>query len=72
MTLDGTAYTLATMWNLYRADWYVSLTDQSGNLIINQPLVGSPDDYDILIAPGTFTTSTIVYRDSSQRFEIGP
>jgi hypothetical protein len=72
VTLDGTAYSLTAMWNLYRGGWYINLVDQSGNLILNQPLIASPDTYDIPLAPGTFTASTIVYRDSSRQFEIVP
>lgn len=72
VTLDGIAYTLVAKWNLYRPGWYVSLTDSNGNLLINQPLIGSPPDSDILLAPGRFTTSTLLYRTSSGNFEIGP
>ena len=70
VTLDGAPYSLATMWNLYSGRWYVSLTDQSGNLIINQPLIGSPPNYDIYLAPGIFTTSTLLYRTGTNNFEV--
>jgi hypothetical protein len=72
VTLDGKSYSLVAMWNLYRGDWYVSLTDQSGNLVVNQPLIGSPPGTDILLAPGIFTTSTLVYRVSTGNFEQTP
>jgi hypothetical protein len=72
VTLDGNSYSLVTMWNLYRGDWYYSLTDQNGNLVVNQPLIGSPPGADILLTPGLFTTSTLVFRVSTQQFEIGP
>jgi hypothetical protein len=72
VTLDGTSYSLVTMWNFYRGDWYVSLTDQSGNVVINQPLIGSPSDSDIYLFPGIFMTSTVVYRISTTMFEINP
>jgi hypothetical protein len=72
VTLDGNAYTLATMWNLYRGGWYVSLIDQSGNLVLNQPLVGSPPNANIYLAPGLFQTSTLLYRVNTNSFEIGP
>jgi hypothetical protein len=72
VTLDGTSYSLVTMWNFYRGDWYVSLTDQNGNIIINQPLIGSPPDSNIYLFPGLFTTSTVVYRVSTGQFEITP
>jgi len=72
VTLDGNSYSLVTMWNLYRKWWYVKLTDQSGNLIVNQPLIGSPPDADILLAPGIFVTSTLLFRVSTQQFEQNP
>ena len=70
--LDGTSYTLAVMWNIYRQGWYMSLTDQSGNILINQPLIESPPDSNIYLAPGMFTASTLVFRESTQQFEVGP
>lgn len=72
VTLDGSAYTFSAAWSIYRGDWYFSLTDVSGNLIINQPLIGSPPDATIYLAPGLFTTSTLAYRPSTGNLEIGP
>lgn len=79
VTLDGTAYSLVTTWNFYRGGdngegdgWYYSLTDQSGTLIVNAPLIGSPPDADILLAPGLFVTSTLLYRADTGLFEVGP
>jgi hypothetical protein len=72
VTLDGTSYAFVAMWNFYRGGWYFSLTDQSGNRVINQPLIGSPPNADIQLAPGLFTTSTLVYRVSTGNLEVGP
>jgi hypothetical protein len=72
VTLDGQSYSLSTAWNLYRGDWYFSLTDQSGNLLVNQPLIASPPDSDIYLAPGLFSASTLVYRANTGVFEVGP
>jgi len=72
VTLDGVSYSMITMWNLYRGDWYVSLMDQSGNVVINQPLIGSPPDSNTYLFPGLFTTSTVLYRVATGMFEIGP
>lgn len=72
LTLDGNPYTLVAMWNLYRGDWYVSITDQSGNLVCNSPLIGSPPNANIYLFPGLFTTSTLLYRPSTNNFELGP
>ena len=72
VTLDGRSYSLVVMWNFYRGDWYISLTDQSGNVVINQPLIGSPPNADIPLAPSIFTQSTLVYRPSTGNFEQNP
>jgi hypothetical protein len=72
VTLDGAGYTLTCTWSLYRNDWYMQITDQNGNLVINQPLIGSPSNADIYLAPGMFTSSTLVYRVSTQNFEVTP
>jgi hypothetical protein len=68
--LDGASYTLAAAWNFYGQRWYISLTDQSGNLILNQPLVGSSPNANIYLAPGMFTSSTLLYRVGTNNFEI--
>lgn len=72
VTLDGASYSLVAMWNVYAGRWYFSLTDQNGNLIINQPLIGSPPNANIYLAPGVFTSSTILFRVATQNFEIVP
>jgi hypothetical protein len=72
VTLDGQPYTLVTMWNAYRYDWYLSLTNQSGQLVINQPLIASPPGANIYLAPQLFTTSTLLFRESTNSFEVGP
>jgi hypothetical protein len=72
VTLDGVSYSLYTMSNFYANRWYVVLADQSGNIVMNMPLIGSPPDFDILLFPGLFQTSTVVYRVGTGQFEIGP
>jgi len=72
VTLDSTSYSLVTMWNFYASRWYVSLTDQGGNIVANQPLIGSPPAVNIILFPGLFTTSTLVYRVSTGNFEQTP
>lgn len=72
VTLDGTAYNLTCIWNLFRAGWYFVITDQSGTVIYTGPLVGSPTTSDIFLAPGIFSVSTILYRSDTGNFEITP
>ena len=70
VTLDGVSYLMVVVWSVYRQDWMVSLADQSGNIVINQPLIGSPPNADIPLFPGLLKTSTILFRVSTQQFEI--
>jgi hypothetical protein len=71
-TLDGTQYNAAATWNVYGQRWYLTLTDQAGNLAWNGALVGSPLDADIMLAPGLFTISTLLYREATAQFEVSP
>jgi hypothetical protein len=70
VTIDGASYTLATAWNFYGQRWYFSLSDQFGNLTINSPLIGSPPNANIYLAPGIFTKTTLLFRVSTNNFEI--
>jgi hypothetical protein len=70
VTLDGTAYTMIVMWNFYRGDWYFLLTDEAGNIVVNQPLIGSPPNANMYLAPGLFAFSKILYRATTGNFEI--
>lgn len=70
--LDGAQYGGAVTWNVYGQRWYLTLTDQSGNVTWAGPLIGSPLGYDIILAPGIFTTSTLIYREDTGNFEQTP
>lgn len=72
LTLDGAQYNFVGLWSQYRGDWYFQITDQSGNVVIMSALIGSPDNFDIDLAPGIFATSTLVYRASTGNLEITP
>ncbi len=71
VVLDGGTYQLAATWNLYREDWYISLYDENNALVVNQPLIGSPDDANIALAPGLFD-DVLIFRTSSQSFVVNP
>jgi hypothetical protein len=71
-TLDGTTYVATCTWNLYAPRYYINIYDNSGNLIVTNPVVASLDDFDINLVFGYFRTSTLVYRASSNNFEITP
>ena len=70
-TLDGTPYVAICTWNSYAPRYYINIYDTSRNLIVSRPMVGSPDELDINLLFGYFT-SALVYRVSSNSFEINP
>jgi hypothetical protein len=71
-TLDGVTYKAVGRWNIVGQRWYLDLTDSGGNTVWYGPIIGSPLDYDILLAPGIFTASTLVYRADTGNFEVTP
>ena len=70
VTLDGSSYSLAATWNIAGQRWYVTLTDLNGNMVWSGALIGSPLTADILLAPGIFSTSTLLYREDTGNFEV--
>lgn len=71
-TLDGQQYNVTVTWNLFGQRWIVNVYTLAGALVFQKPLRGSPADYDINLLAGYFTTSTMVYRVSSNNFEVTP
>lgn len=72
VTLDNISYTLSAFWNISAQRWYASLVDQSGTPAWTGALIGSPLGFDIPLAPGIFTVSTILYRADTGNFETNP
>ena len=70
--LDGTSYTATCTWNIYSSRYYINIYDNYGTLIVTNPLIASPDDFDINLVYGYFQTSRLVYRESSNNFEVIP
>ncbi len=71
-TLDGTQYSCVVTWSLFGQRWILELYSLAGVLIVQKPLAGSPQDYDIDMIQGYFTTSTMVFREASNAFEVAP
>ena len=69
---DGSTYSVTIPWSLYGQRYYLMVNALDGTLIVNTPLVGSPDGYDINLINGYFTTSTLVWRLSTNSFEVLP
>lgn len=72
VTLDSASYMGSATWNISGQRWYLSITDQGGNNIWSGAMVGSPLGYDILLAPGVFSSSTILYREDTGNIEVTP
>jgi len=71
-TLDGTVYSVICPWNIYGERYYINIYSNNGTLVMSRPIVGSPDNYDINLLFGYFNKSTLLYRTSSNYFEINP
>lgn len=69
-TLDSDQYTITCTWNVYGERWYINAYDTGGNRVRTEPMIASPDSGDILLLPGIISDSTLIFRDSSQNFEV--
>ena len=69
--LDLSTYTVILTWALFGQRYYVNIYDVAANLVVSLPLISSPDNYDISMTAGYFY-STLVFRASTQSFEITP
>lgn len=68
-TLDSTVYSASVKWLLAAQRWYITVTASDGTRMLTRPMIESPDDTDINLAFGVFTT-TIVWRASSGLIEV--
>jgi hypothetical protein len=71
-TLDGTQYSVVITWNMSGQRWYLNIFTLQNVPVLIIALIPSPDDYDFNLLNGFFYTSTLVFRESSQTFEISP
>lgn len=72
VTLDGNAYVLQVYWNAYRNDWYFAITSSAAGNVFIGPLIGSPQNAEIYLAPGVFKTSKLIYDVDNQQFVVTP
>ncbi len=72
VVLDGKAYQLKAVWNFAAQRWYISLAQQNQSPVWYGPLLGSPLNSNIYLAPSVFQNSTILYRTDTGNFEINP
>ena len=69
----GTAtYNVTVVWSTFGQRWYIRITDQNGNLILNKPMTASPPGYNISLIGGYFTGSTMVFLEDTQQFVVSP
>ena len=69
----GTAtYNCTVLWNTFGQRWYLRVVDQSGNLIVNTPMVVSPPGYAISLVAGYFSGSTLIFAEDTQTFTVSP
>lgn len=71
-TLDREQYNVVVTWSLFGMRWVINVYTLQDVLILQKPMTGSPPDYDIDLIKGYFTTSTLVYRVSTNNFEVNP
>lgn len=69
--LDGTGYNVIITWNVYRRGWYLTAYQQNGIPVVARALVASPATYDISLVAGYFT-STLIFREGTENFEVSP
>lgn len=71
-TFDGATYQLTVLWNVFGQRWYLQCVGGNNQLVFMLPLIGSPNNGSINLLAGYFIANTLVFRVSSQNFEIGP
>lgn len=71
-TLDGVQYTVEVTWSLFGQRWVINVFTLQGVRVLSKPLRTSPENYDINLIAGYFTTSKLVYRASSDTFVVTP
>lgn len=67
-SVGGTMLNATVPWNLYSNRYYLKLVDGQGNAVGYEPLVASPDGYDINLAL-PYAPGKLVYRASTGQFE---
>jgi hypothetical protein len=72
VTLDGGSYVANVTWSFYGQRYYMSIVDVSGTVIWTGAMVGSSLNHDVLLAPGIFSQSTILYREDTGNIEVNP
>lgn len=72
VTLDNQPYLIVVTWNAFGQRWYFNLVTPQGQLVLSCAMVGSPAGVGINLTAGYFETSSVVFRQATQQFEISP
>ncbi|MCK2101932.1 hypothetical protein [Klebsiella michiganensis] len=68
--LDGTVYNCQIRWNISAQRWYILITDNSGNTVLNTPAVGSTSESGINLIAGVFSRTTMIWREQNGLIEV--
>lgn len=68
--LDGTVYNCQIKWNIAAQRWYLLITDNSGNTILNTPMVGSVSTGGINLIYSVFSSTTLIWREKNGQIEV--
>lgn len=71
-TLDGQQYQVVVTWSLFGQRWIVNIYTLQNVLVVSKPLRASPMSVDLNLIKGYFTTSSMIYRTSTNNFEVSP
>lgn len=69
-TLDDENYNCVINWNLFGQRYYLNIFTLRNERILTIPLIASPNESNISLTAGYFTTS-IVYRGPTNQIEVG-
>jgi len=72
VTMDNVKYNCICSWNMFGQRYYISMFNVNGLRIFTLPIISSPQGYNIDISGGYFQTSKLIYRASTNQFEIIP
>ncbi|MBK2607416.1 hypothetical protein [Raoultella ornithinolytica] len=68
--LDGTVYNCQIRWNISAQRWYILITNNSGNTVLNTPAVGSTNESGINLIAGVFSRTTMIWREQNGLIEV--
>jgi len=74
VTSAGDLFNVSVPWSVYGQRFYVTITDQDGNVVLNTPLIASADPpaQQFNMVSGYFTGSTMVFSENLQQFTVAP